>query len=381
MKDLSKYRQEFPHLKTDQLYLDHAAVSPMNLRTKRAIETYIDERSNEKINNYMATLDKMDQLREKFGQIVHGDSKRIAIVQNTTDGFALLARGYPWRDGDRIILHQQEFPSNVYPWYDLKPFGVEIDFVRSPLGIVTPDDLEPLVTDRTVLLAVSWVQYLSGYRNNIAELSEWCHQNDILLVVDAMQGLGALEFRQDEWKADFVSSGTAKWLMGIQGVGFIYINEELQGKIHPPHLGWHSRKSFFDFHNYDQPLKPNADRYEFATPSSPGIWGTDEAIGLLLEVGIDDIENRILALADRLADGIESAGLKLYTDRYKKESNSGIVTFLHEDESRNTEIHKQLAENRITISLRENLLRVSPHFYNTFDEMDEFLSALHNQLN
>ena len=372
MNDLSHYRTEFPHLKYDQLYLDHAAVSPMNIRTKRAIERYLNERSGFPVNNYMTTLNIMDEVRNKFAALIHADSKRIAIVQNTTDGFTLLARGYPWKKGDHIVLHRQEFPSNVYPWYDLKPFGVDIDFMDSPLGRVTPEDLVDLVTENTVLVAVSWVQYLSGYRNDIKRLADWCHERGILLVVDAMQGLGALEFNQRALGADFIASGTAKWLMGIQGVGFIYISEELQDKIHPPHLGWHSRESFFDFHNYDQPLKPNADRFEFATPASPGIWGTDKALELLLEAGIPHIENHILKLTDRLVTGIQQAGFEVISDRKNDDIKSGIINFTHPDGRVNQKIHQALYEEKVIFSLRENLLRVSPHFYNTEGEMDRF---------
>jgi len=372
MKDLLQYRSEFPHLSHDQLYLDHAAVSPMNIRTKQSLERYVNERSGFPVNNYMETMHIMDEARNKFANLIHADSKRIAIVQNTTDGFTLLARGYPWKKGDHIVLHRQEFPANVYPWYDLKPFGVEIDFIDSPLGRVTSEDLEKLVTDKTVLVAVSWVQYLSGYRNNIKALSDWCHKRGILLAVDAMQGLGALDFNQKEWNADFIASGTAKWLMGIQGVGFIFISKDLQDKIHPPHLGWHSRESFFDFHNYDQPLKPDANRFEFATPASPGVWGTNEALGLLLEAGIPNIEQRILDLTDRLVSNIKSAGFEIISDRSTKSVKSGIVIFTHPDQKKNEPIHKALIENNVFFSIRENLLRVSPHFYNTDDEMDRF---------
>lgn len=376
MKDLSHYRTEFPHLNYDQLYLDHAAVSPMNIRTKQAIERYLNERSGFPVNNYTETLNTMDEVRNKFAALIHADSKRIAIVQNTTDGFTLLARGYPWKKGDHIVLHRQEFPSNVYPWYDLKPFGVDIDFMDSPLGRVTPEDLADLVTENTVLVAVSWVQYLSGYRNDIKRLAGWCHEHGILLVVDAMQGLGALEFNQGELGADFIASGTAKWLMGIQGVGFIYISEELQDKIHPPHLGWHSRKSYFDFHNYNQPLKPDADRFEFATPASPGIWGTNKALELLLEAGIPDIEAHILKLTDRLVTGIHQAGFEVISDRRSDDIKSGIISFTHPDERVNQKIHDALYEEKVIFSLRENLLRVSPHFYNTEGEIDRFSEYL-----
>ena len=376
MADILKYRSEFPHLNNGHLYLDHAAVSPLNIRSKTAMEQYLNERSGARVNNYHDTLEKMNEVRDRFARILSASSDRLAIVQNTTDGFILLARGYPWKQGDRIVLHRKEFPSNVYPWYDLKPFGVEIDFINSDYGEVSPAQLEKVVTNKTVLVSVSWVQYLSGYRNNIKALSDWCHERGILLAVDAMQGLGSIEYNQNEWQADYISSGTAKWLIGVQGIGLVYISEALQSKIHPPHLGWHSRESFFDFHNYDQALKPYANRYEFATPASPGIWGTNEALGLLLEVGIQNIQDRIMSLTDVVTVGLQSIGFQILSNRAIDNIKSGIVVFTHPDRNKNEQIHTQLREQHVTISLRENILRVSPHFYNSEEEIDKFCTLI-----
>ncbi len=375
-KNLLSFRSEFSHLDTDLLYLDHAAVSPLNDRSRKKMEQYLKERSESPVNNYMETMRLMGDCRERFARLIQAPVSRIASVKNTTDGFLLLARGYPWKKGDRIILHRREFPSNVYPWYDLKPFGVEIDFLDTPLGRVTPEDLESVVTDRTVLVSLSWVQYLSGFRNSLKPLSDWCHERGIILAVDAMQGLGALGFDQEEWDIDFIASGTAKWLMGIQGIGFIYISEKLQEKIHPPHLGWQSRQSFFDFHNYDQPLKANADRYEFATPASPGVWGTHEALGLLLDAGRDEIETRILHLTDILATRLQESGFSVYSDRSRPAVKSGIVTFSWKDKSRNKILHDVLHRKNIIISYREGYLRVSPHFYNSEAELLRFIDVL-----
>lgn len=380
MASLEAFRSEFPHLESDQLYLDHAAVSPLNRRSRRSLEAYLEDRSGRSIENFSATMDKLARARSRFAELIKAPADRIAIVKNTTDGFLILAHGYPWQPGDRIVLHRREFPSNVYPWYDLKPKGVKIDFLDTPLGRVTPADLAPVVTEKTRLVAVSWVQYLSGYRNDIQALAGWCRERNILLAVDAMQGLGALEFDQGAWGVDFISSGAAKWLMGMQGVGFIYVTKDLQDKLRPPHLGWHSRESFFDFHHYDQPLKADASRFEFATPASPGVWGSLEALELLLDAGPAAIEPRILELTDRLASGLRQADYDVISDRSRAAVKSGIVTFSHPDPSRNPAVHEAMKAKRIYFSLRENLLRVSPHFYNSDAEMERFINGVEESM-
>ncbi|NOZ03037.1 MAG: aminotransferase class V-fold PLP-dependent enzyme [FCB group bacterium] len=375
MTELTRFRSEFPHTGKGILYLDHAAVSPMCDRVRRMVETYLRQAGGEKINNFKETLELLARVRGAFARMIQAPADRIAVVKNTTDGMILLARGLRWSPGDRIVLHRMEFPSNVYPWYDLRPFGVEIDFLDTPHGRVTPADLETKVRPETRLVAVSWVQYLDGYRNDLKSLAEWCHARGILLAVDAMQGLGALEMKVTETGIDFLAAGTAKWMLGPQGVGFVYLTEALQRRLHPPHLGWHSRQDFFDFHNYDQPLKPGADRFEFATPFSLGVWAVSGALELLLEAGQPAIERRVLALTDRLCDGLRQTGFRIISDRGAG-VKSGILTFTHPEQDRNDRIFKGLTAAGVYVSTRNNFLRVSPHFYNTETEMDRFVETV-----
>jgi len=379
--NLDKVRSEFPHLKSDQLYFDHAAVAPLCNRSRNYLEQYINVVQSDRINNSEDTHELSDRIRKDFSTLTHTTQDRIAIVKNTTDGLILLARGLSWEKGDNIILYRNEFPSNVYPWYDLKFLGVDVKFIDTQLGRVAPDDLEAIVTKKTKLISVSWVQYSSGYRNDLKVLADWCHERNILLAVDAMQGLGALDLNVKNTGIDFLSTGTAKWLLGPHGIGFIYITEELQNKINPPHLGWHSRRDMMNFHDYDQPLKSDASRFEYATQFSLGIWAFAGAIELLLESGSVEIENRIFELSDYLVCGLNDFGLQVICDRSSRAVKSGIVYVSHPNKNNNEMIHNRLAELRVSISLRNNKLRISPHFYNTRAEIDKFLNIMESITN
>ncbi len=286
-----------------------------------------------------------------------------------------------WQPGDNIVLYRNEFPSNVYPWYDLKYLGVGVKFIDTKLGRVTHADLESVVTERTKLVSVSWVQYSSGYRNDLKELANWCHDKEILFVVDAMQGLGALDLNVEKTGIDFLSTGTAKWLLGPHGIGFVYLTKELQDKINPPHLGWHSRSDMMNFHDYDQPLKSDASRFEFATQFSLGIWAFAGAIELLSESGSAEIENRIIDLSDYLVSGFNDIGLQVISDRSSRAVKSGIVYVSHPNKNNNEKIFNRLDELRVSISLRNNKLRISPHFYNTHTEIDKFLNIMESITN
>ncbi len=379
--DVRRFREDFPHLKFEGIYFDHAAVSPLNRRSRQQVDTFLNQAQGEKINNYLDTMERAAAVREKIGQLISAPSERIALVRNTTDGLILLARGLKWSSGDRIILHRREFPSNVYPWWDLQPYGVEIDFIDMPDGRVTPADLDSVVTPKTRLLAISWVQYFNGYRNSIADLVTWCHKRGILVAVDAMQGLGHLKMDVEAMGFDFMATGTAKWLLGPQGLGFIYVTEELQERLHPPHLGWQSRETIWDFHQYDQPLKANANRYEFATPFSLGIWWFSGSLDLLLDAGPEAIEKRVLALADRLAAGLARLGLTIISKRDSPSEKSGIVTVSLPDKDQNQDLFDNLVAQGFRLSIRNNLLRISPHFYNLESEVDQFIDAIHQFIN
>ncbi|MFQ6614486.1 MAG: aminotransferase class V-fold PLP-dependent enzyme [Fidelibacterota bacterium] len=367
--DLHHFRKDFPHLEQAGIYFDHAAVSPLNRRSRLLMDTYLDQAQGEKINNYVETLETVETVRERIGRLISAPPPRVALVRNTSDGLILLARGLKWNSGDRIILHRREFPSNVYPWWELQPQGVKLDFIDTPDGRVTPEDLEPLV-------AVSWVQYFNGYRNSISELVTWCHERNILVAVDAMQGLGHLKMDVSETRLDFLSTGTAKWLLGPQGLGFVYLTEELQERLHPPHLGWQSRETIWDFHNYSQPLKKTAGRYEFATPFSMGIWWFSGSLDILLEADPVEIENRVLELSDYLTAGLRNLGLTLISNREEREHQSGIVAVSLPDKRRNQALFDELGARNIRISLRNDLLRIAPHFYNLEAEVDQFLKAV-----
>lgn len=379
--NLDKVRSEFPHLQSDQLYFDHATVSPLCNRSKNYLEQYINAVQSARINNSEETQELSDKIRKDFSTLIHATHDRIAIVKNTTDGLILLARGLSWGKGDNIILYRNEFPSNVYPWYDLKFLGVEVKFVDTKLGRVTPNDIKSIVTKKTKLISVSWVQYSSGYRNDLKELADWCHDRNIIIAVDAMQGLGALDLNVEKTGIDFLSTGTAKWLLGPHGIGFVYLTKELQDKLNPPHLGWHSRRDMMNFHDYDQPLKSDASRFEFATQFSFGVWAFAGAIEILLESGSVEIESRIIDLSDYLVNGLNGIGLQVISDRSSRAVKSGIVYVSYPNKNKNEIIHSRLAELRVSISLRNNKLRISPHFYNTHSEIDKFLNIIESITN
>jgi selenocysteine lyase/cysteine desulfurase len=373
---LREFRRLFPHTEQGIVYLNHAAVSPLSTRVLRAQIGHLQDRSSGKIETYWDDVKQIEETKKCVQRLINAESiDRIALAGNTSDALNVLASGLDWKPGDRILLNDQEFPSNVYPYYHLKSQGVEIDFIHCPDGKVTPERIYASLKPRTRLLAISAVQFLSGYRADLELLGEVCRSRGILLIVDAMQAVGGIMVDVQAMKIDGMAAGAAKWQMGPQGIGFLYLNEELQARVHQKYLGWLSVADPWDFFHFDQELDPAARRYEGGTVNIPGMWGMQAALATLLDAGLQTIESHILALTQRLLDGFQAIdGLSVFSSTVLSE-RSGIVTIIPPKNVDPTAAFEELTRRKLFISLRGGKLRYSPHFYNTIDEIQSAVST------
>ena len=364
------YRSLFPHTEQGVIYLNHAAVSPLSTRVLRAQVGHLQDRSSGKIETYCDDVKQIEETRRCVQRLINAESiDRIALAGNTSDALNVIAAGLDWNPGDRVLLNDLEFPSNIYPYYHLKSQGVEIDFIHCPDGRVTPEAIYASLRPRTRILAISAVQFLSGYRAELAVLGEVCRSRGILLIVDAMQAVGGVTVDVQAMKIDGMAAGAAKWQMGPQGIGFLYLTEELQARIHQKYLGWLSVENPWDFFRFDQALAPTARRFEGGTINIPGMWGMHAALSTLLEVGPQVIESHILALTAGLLDEFrETEGVKLYSPEALGE-RSGIVTIVPPNDVDPAAAFEELSRRKVFLSLRGGKLRFSPHFYNSMDEI------------
>jgi cysteine desulfurase/selenocysteine lyase len=373
---LQTLRELFPHTQKGVVYLNHAAVSPLSTRVVRAQTQHLQDRSSGKIETFFDDLVQIEETKRCIQRLINAESyRRVALVGNTSDALNVVASGIDWKPGDRVLLNDQEFPANIYPYYHLKSQGVEVDIMRCPDGRVTPELIYSSLQPRTRLLALSAVQFLSGYRADMMLLGDLCRSKGIIFAIDGIQAIGAIKLDVQAMKIDAMAAGAPKWQMGPQGIGFLYLTEELQARVHQKYLGWLSVENPFDFLNWDQPLDPNARRYEGGTVNIPGMWGLHASLSTLLEVGPDLVESHILGLTQTLMD--ELAGIervKLFSPATLSE-RAGIVTIEPPKNVDPTAAFEELTRREIFISLRNGKFRYSPHFYNT---RDEILSASSN---
>jgi selenocysteine lyase/cysteine desulfurase len=266
-------------------------------------------------------------------------------------------------------LNDIEFPANVYPYHRLKKQGVELDIIQSVGGKITPAMIEHALTPKTRVVAISAVQFLSGYRADLEAIGKLCRSRGIWFVVDGIQALGAIKLDVQNMCIDALSTGGQKWLMAPHGIGFLYLTEELQSAIDQQHLGWLSVNDPWQFFQYDQPLAPSARRYEGGSLNVPGIIGMQAALETLLEFGTEAIESHILAITKTLMDQLRAIhGLQLISPEADRE-RAGIVSVQQQKGDFPISLSDSLEQHYVACSVRNGKLRFSPHFYNTPEEM------------
>jgi cysteine desulfurase/selenocysteine lyase len=373
---LDAIRAEFPHLNAGQIYFNHASTSPLSSRAVRAMTAFIQTHSDGTLFSYDDELKIEADCRETVQRLIHAESKdRVALIGNTSDAINIVASGLPWQRGDRIILNDMEFPANVYPYYHLQDRGVIIDIIKCPDGKITPEMIEKTITPRTRVVALSAVQFLSGYRADLATIGALCRDRRIWFIVDGIQAVGAVQIDVQRMKIDGLAAGAQKWQMSVQGTGFLYVSEALQEAIHPQFVGWLAVQDAWNFYNYGQPLASTAKRYEGGTINHLGFSGMAASLSFLLEQGGETIENHILALTKLLSGGFQTiSGVRLISPLLDND-RAGIVTIELPPKVDATDVFKKLLSKNIVISLREGKLRYSPHFYNSPEEVEAVLEA------
>ena len=371
MTDWAKYRSLFPHV-SQRIYLNHAGIAPFNLLGKAALLDFVEKRLDKDIEFWPAALEKKAYFVELIARFIHAPRENIALVTNTSAGLNILTLGLSWKAGDRILLNDFEFPSNVIPFTNLKRLGVEIDWVHHHDGILEIDEIRKKITPRTRILSISMVEFINGFRNDVKTLGKICREHGIIFSVDAIQALGALKVDVEELGIDFMSSAGNKWLMWPAGLGFIYLSPRIFSEVYPAQAGWLSLQNPFDFFNYDQPFAPTAQRFEPGVFNTMGIMTAIPTLEMMLEIGIEAIEQKVLSNSKFLIQLLKEHGFKIYSSTAEKHL-SGIVTFFHPQAE---QLYSFLKEQQVYVSLREGKIRVSPHFYNNDNDLETFIKKV-----
>lgn len=361
--DVSRLRSLFPVTRSCA-YLNHAGIGTLSDPVRTAVEAFLVHRSASGEEGDYDTLDQ--ELRAALAQLVGASPAEIGFVQNTSEGLNVIANGLGLQPGDNVLFCDMEFPSNVYPWMNLEKRGIEPRCVPHHGGGLTLEAVEDHADDRTRVVAVSSVEFLTGFRTDLAALGRWCRAHDSYLVVDGIQSLGVLPMDVMANHVDFLACGGPKWLMGPGGQGFIYVRRELLDELQPVFAGCISVEGWEDWRSYNLTFLPDASRFDLGCANFIGRVGLLAAVRLLLTVGIQAIEAWTLHLTDLLIEDLQARGYEVISNLDPRH-RSAIVTFAVPGNP--AEALEKLAAEGIVISMRESYLRVSPHGYNTEEEI------------
>jgi len=372
--ELHEYRSLFPSV-ANHVYLNHAACSPLPAPTVQATQSLLEEQhlyGCRYSNGWTALVDK---IRDTAARFIGASPEEVALTRNTSHGLLLVANGLPWRSGDNLIVPHGEFTANVYPWLTLRSRGVGVRFAPMRDNRILPEDIEALMDDRTRLVAISAVQFGSGFRCDLHAIAAICRARGVLLCVDGIQALGQMPFNVNSPQVDFLSAGGPKWLMAPLGTGIFYCRKALIEQLAPVFMGWRSTANPEDYYDYAMPWHATAKRFEEATLNIPGLLGLEASMNLLMEVGLARIRAHLLKLTDALAEGLRARGYVITTPMEYAAERSGILCFKHPRVPA-ASVHERLTGANVIVSLRGDVIRVSPHFYNTMGDVEALVGAL-----
>ncbi len=367
------WRDEFP-IARHAIYLNSCSLAPLHERGRRALETYAKQWSEQGgLAWYDPWIKAIEGLRADVARVLGAEVDEIALEPSVSAGLVSVASSFSYTKRPKVVIADMDFPTDGHTWLALERTGVEVEFVRSPDRVTVPlERFERAVDERTALVCTGHVYYTSGWIQDVKALAEICHRKGAALIVDAYQSIGAFPFDVHDSGVDFLAGGMLKWLMGGPGLAFLYARRDRIAGHRPTALGWWAMEDVFAFDVQHLDLAKTARRFEYGTPAVAAVATARAGISLLEEVGIPTVRLRHMRLSQRLLDGALAQGWRARcpTDPAQRTS---IVTLEHPEPRLAVQ---KLRASHVLCDSRPGLIRLSPHYFNTADEIDRCLEAL-----
>lgn len=367
--NLHHIREQIPTSKK-YVYLNHAACAPLPTPVMNAQKQYLETRALEAEVAFDSWLEHAKKTRKAVADFVHASPEEIAFLKNTSEGINVIANMLDYQKGDNVVTTDLEFPSNYMPWFYLQRKGIEFRTVKNKNGKLLLEDYEKAIDDNTKCVAVSHVEFATGFKNDLQALAELCTDHNAYFFVDPIQSLGALNLDVQKTHIDFFSSGCYKWLLSELGISIFYIRKELIHQFTPPVIGWFSLKDYENYENFDRgnpQIASTARKFECGNLNFYGIYTLYASLAFLNQAS--RIEERVMYLSNYLIDNVTQKGYTVQTPQ----DHAGIVNFKVKNPEK---MVKTLQKDNIIVSTRAQGIRVSAHFWNTTEELDVLLNAL-----
>jgi selenocysteine lyase/cysteine desulfurase len=358
-------------------YLDHAAVGPLSGPAAAAIRGFSDQASLHGDTVWPQWVACAERLRGDVAAMIGAQTDEICLVPNTTTGINLVAEGWPWQEGDNVVIPEGEFPSNLFPWLNQQSRGVSLRMVPRRNREVSVDDLIAAIDSSTRIIAVSWVGYASGFRVDLESLVHQAHQHGVAVFVDAIQGLGVFPLDVKKVPIDFLAADGHKWLLGPEGAGVAMIRRRHLENLRCVNVGWGSVKNSYNYAEPDFTLRDAASRFESGSANLLGCSGLAASVDLFMQIcrhhGPQAIGDRVIHLASELHEMLREIGIVSRLDS-RPQHQSGIVTF-EVPGCDPAKIRQAAAERKIAVSCRDGGIRASIHAYNTTDDLSRLVDV------
>jgi cysteine desulfurase/selenocysteine lyase len=357
-------------------YLNHAAVSPPPSATIAAVQSQLADVSKNGSVNFRNWIGTKERTRALLATMLGARPDQVAFMRNTSDGLSTVANGLRWQPGDNLVTFRNEFPSNIYPWLRLRDaFGVEVRMAEERDGRIELNELIRLIDAKTRLVAISQVQYASGFRADLERLGRAARAVDALLVVDVIQALGVIPIDVQSELVDVAAGACHQWLLTPEGVGFLYLSDRARERIQPTLVGWISVPDPDDYGNFSQGWNRGTLAWETGTGPAALIHGLEQSLQMLTKTGSEQIQSHLETLTDYLCERLANRPYRIVSSRRRSEK-SQIVCIQHTSGLSAMNLYSHLKNRRIITAPRGDRLRVSPHLYNTSEEIDALVNAL-----
>lgn len=360
-----RYRREFPILE-HTVYLNSNSLGALSRRSMARRREF-----EEQWNRYGASawyeiwLGVLEEVREGFGATIGARPEDVALMPNVSTALAAVAGALEGEGRRKVVVTDLDFPTLVYQFLSRRRLGLEVEVVESPDGVEVPlERIADALDDRTALLATSHVFFTTGAVQDARALARIAHERGSLFLLDAYQSNGQMALDVEDLGADFLVSGSLKWLLGGPGLAYLYVRPELQCELQPTTLGWFGVRDPFAFDPLAADPRPDARRFEMGTPSVGAAFTAAGGLEIVREAGIPAIEGRVRHLARDLADRLTEAGYEI-VEAADPDRRSGLVLFRHPEPQ---ETVQWLARHDIVVDARPERVRLSPHFYNTVED-------------
>jgi len=359
------------------IYLNAASVGPMPQVAVDTADTWSARRARPHTIAFEDLLDSAATARRQFAALVGADAEEIALMPNTTYGLNLAARALPLRPGV-ILAFDGEFPSCVYPFQALGSRGVELELIPRVNGLPDEETLLRAIMQRddVVAVVVSWTQFATGYVADLARIGQACRSRGVFFIVDGIQGCGVRPIDLHALPVDIFASGAQKWQLGPWGTGFVYVRRDLVTALQPLDVGWACMKSTTDYTRlteYEFDFFDDARRFEVVTLAYHDFAVANASTALLLELGVANVAAHIETLTARIVDWVQSrSDVRLVTPADPRR-RAGVVSFASTGLDA---MAARLTAAHVSHTVREGAIRLSPHVYNTIEEIDAVIGVL-----